>query len=234
MSAGKNQGPNVALLRQVALVTETARGGHAWGLAWLDERGVLRMHKAAGRLRDVPHVLELVKGAQVVIGHLRYATRGASWAWSNAHPHPSNGGWLVHNGTIPLHRQLAEYWGVTTNGYCDSEVLAGLVEIAPRRDLAQRLAWAVSIARQDTPQAILGLWPRPGRLLAASAGKPLHWSQGPGGLYLASLGRHLPGKAQELPCGGVWTFRPGQGPRLTVKQAWHENENENHKGFLPF
>jgi len=228
----KDSKVNVDLFREIMLATEKARGGHAFGMAWLDGNGVLRMHKEAGKLRDKPHAVNLIAGASMVIGHLRYATKGAAWAWSNAHPHPSNGGWLCHNGTVPLHRQLAEYRGMVTNGHCDIEVLAGLVEVAPRRDMAQRLAWAVNVARQGSPQAALGLWSRPGRLLAAVAGKPLAWSSGPEGTYLASLGRHLPGKAHELPCGSVWTFRVGQSPRLSVKQNW--SGAEQREGFFPF
>lgn len=185
------------LIRDVALATEKHRGGHAWGLTWIDSNGRLRMHKQPGRLAECPHVFDSLAGASMVVGHARYATNGDCRFNINQHPHPCDGGWLCHNGTIPFHRALASYWDVPTSSFCDSEVLAGLVEIAPRAALADRLAWAMEVARQASPQAALGLWTRPVRMLIARAGKPLHWTRCKNGdLYLASLAGHLPGKPE--------------------------------------
>lgn len=186
---------NLDALREIALATEAARGGDAFGFAWVDSKGRLRSFKMPGALAARPHALDLAWDARMLMGHSRWATNGDARSNINNHPFPCDGGWLAHNGTLPMHRQLASYWGVSPSSFCDSEVLAGLVEVAPDGPLPRRLAWAVSVGRQAMPQAALGLWPRPARLLAAVAGKPLHWTRQAGGTYLSSEGIHLPGRA---------------------------------------
>jgi glucosamine 6-phosphate synthetase-like amidotransferase/phosphosugar isomerase protein len=193
----------------VALATEAVRGGDAFGFAWVDGGGRLRMFKAPGLLATRPRILEMAWDARLLVGHARRATCGIATAVINAHPHPCDGGWLCHNGTVPMHRPLADRYGVRPAGYCDSEVLAGLVEIAPRRTMSGRLAWALGEARQGSPQAALGLWSRPGQLLAARAGYPLAWSDVKGGIYLASLARHLPGRPRSFPDDSAHAVRAG-------------------------
>jgi hypothetical protein len=165
------------------------------------------MLKRAGLFRQNQGELAYLEGAKVIVAHLRQASRGLATSVLNAHPFPCDGGWLCHNGTIPFHRALASYWDVPTSSYCDSEVLAGLVEIAPRPTLADRLAWAMEVARQASPQAALGLWTRPVRMLIARAGKPLHWTRCKNGdFYLASLAGHLPGKPEAFRDNTVYTI----------------------------
>jgi glucosamine 6-phosphate synthetase-like amidotransferase/phosphosugar isomerase protein len=194
-------GPAVDLraLTRVMLETEAVRGGDAFGWAWVDGDGRLRMFKAAGMFAGRPGLLDMTWDARLFVGHLRLASRGAAHMTCHAHPHPADGGWLCHNGTLPHHDGLAARHGVYPAAECDSEVLAGLLEVAPARTLPGRLAWALEQGRQDRPQAAMGLWSRPGRLLAARAWMPLAWTRAHGGVYLASLRGHLPGRPRELP-----------------------------------
>jgi glucosamine 6-phosphate synthetase-like amidotransferase/phosphosugar isomerase protein len=208
--------------RKTALATEAARGGHAFGFAWIDPKNRLRMFKASGALRDQPHALDLAWDAKMLVAHVRWATNGNAAYSCNNHPHSCDTGWLVHNGTLPMHRALAAYWGVAQTGFCDSEVLAGLVEVAPETGLARRLAWALAAGRQDAPQAALGLWTRPGRMLAARAGKPLHWMRFHGGTYLASDAAHLPpGTVHSFADNRVYTIGEDGNVRETAKIGPH-------------
>jgi len=48
------------------------------------------------------------------------------------------------------------------------------------------------------PLVLLGLWPRPDRLVAARRGNPPHLGRAPEGAYLASLPDGLPGAVRAL------------------------------------
>lgn len=209
-SPRSDKGPDLGRLREIALHTET-RGGHAFGLAWVDARGTTRMFRQLGPIGDDLGVLRLLKGARMLIGHCRWASRGAADDIANAHPWPFNGGWYVHNGTIRDYDDLAVEYDFRPQSECDSEAFGLIAETFHGTD-AERLAMAVRATRRRDQHAVLGLWGRPRSLVAIRRGKPLHRGQRGGANYLASLPGGLPEGASLLACGSVLTFTP-QGVR---------------------
>lgn len=107
----------------------------------------------------------------------------------NNHPHPSDGGWIVHNGTIHNHRFLVSSHGLAPSSECDSEV-AGLLIEELNGTIRERVRKTVNLC--DGPLAIAGLWARPQRLVIARRGKPLHFGVTEECCYFASLAGVLP------------------------------------------
>ena len=139
------KGPNIKRLARIAEVT-MRRGPHAFGFAWLDWSGRMHMFKKSGRIIDHLGLLAMAKNARVLIGHCRFATHGSPSNNLNNHPHPADGGWIVHNGVVTNHEELAaEYdlWPVTE---CDSEVL-GLLVAGSRGNFMQRCGAAANVAK---------------------------------------------------------------------------------------
>lgn len=188
------QGPEIARLRRLALVTQT-RGAHAFGLAWLNRAGVIHTFKRPGPAQKYLDDLQRCRDAVVVIGHCRYATHGTPADNRNNHPHPAGGGELVHNGVIVNHADLAQHYRLRPQSQCDSEVLGLLMARRPGT-INQRSAWAANQAAGDL--AILGVWRNPARLLVARRGRPLCFGAGGDGYYFASLPPGLPGKVQAV------------------------------------
>ncbi len=191
----KENGPlNMNILKRIAKVTER-RGPHAWGMAWLNRSGRLCMYKQTGRIRDSLGMLAMARDAVMLIGHTRYATQGDPDNNLNNHPHPCDGGWIVHNGVIPHFRELITEHELHPVTECDSEVLGLLVEKL-QGDLLTRCVDTANIAGQRN-FVMLGLW-KPGRLVAVRHGNPLHVGETNRGYYLASLADGLPGHVEEL------------------------------------
>jgi glucosamine 6-phosphate synthetase-like amidotransferase/phosphosugar isomerase protein len=190
------RGPDLDRLRRIALATES-RGRHAFGFAWLDRRGRLCMFKAAGRISDQLGVLALARDARWLVGHCRWATHGDPSQNINNHPHPCDGGWLVHNGVIADYEDLVIDHDLAPVSQCDSEVLGLLIERI-NGPLAERCARAVG-RLQRSPLVMLGLWSRPARMLAIRRGNPLYHGADDRGCYLGSLPDYLPGFPCEVP-----------------------------------
>lgn len=181
-------GPSRRLLRELALVTER-RGRHAHGFAWIDPAGRLRRYKAPGRISANLGCLDRLRGARMVVAHCRYSTSGTPEENGNNHPHPSDGGWIVHNGTIYNAERLAFEWGLPTATDCDSETLGLLME-EQSGTLLERAAASMNLL--EGPAVMLGLWSRPARMIVARRGKPLHIdADDAGNLYFASLPERL-------------------------------------------
>lgn len=182
------------VLRRIAGITER-RGPHAWGLAWIDGRGRLKAYKQTGRVSDSLGLLRMASDAQVLIGHCRFATRGNPANNLNNHPHPCDGGWIVHNGQVNDYDTVIERFGLHPVSECDSEVLGLLVEQLDG-SLVDRCAEAVlSVAR--SPLVMLGIW-KPGHLVAVRQGNPLHLGTTRAGYYLGSLAEGLPGRVESV------------------------------------
>ena len=174
----------------IAQATE-ARGPHAFGFAWIDSRGRLRMFKRSGRISDYLGCLSMARDAQMLIGHCRYATHGRHENNLNNHPHACDGGWLVHNGIIHDHRDINEGYMLSPVTHCDSETLALLIEELDGT-LVDRCLRASKICATG-PLAMMALWRSPQRLVALRAnGQPLHLGANKEGTYLASLATGLP------------------------------------------
>ena len=208
-------GPDLDRIARIAAVTET-RGRHAHGLAWIDASGRLRQFKRAGRITDNADWLERIRGARVVIGHCRFATRGNPENLINNHPHPCDGGWIVHNGTAYNAERLACEWDLHPNSTCDSEVIGGLIETIEGETLLERVQNAVELL--EGPGVVLGLWARPARLLIVRRGKPLHVSGCDEGLYFGSLPAALNDADRILDnTARLYEFRNGE-PVQTIRE----------------
>ena len=191
----KDNGPlNLTILERIAKATER-RGPHAWGMAWISKDGKMRMYKQTGRIKDCLGLLAMAKDATMLIGHTRWATQGDPENNLNNHPHPSDGGWIVHNGVIPNFRSIIKQHKLHPTTECDSEVLGLLVETL-QGNLVSRCADAANIA-SGRDLVMLGLW-KPGKLVAVRSGNPLHCGETGRGYYLASLADGLPGDVSEL------------------------------------
>jgi glucosamine 6-phosphate synthetase-like amidotransferase/phosphosugar isomerase protein len=214
------KGPDVRVLERVATAT-MQRGPHAWGMAWIDGKGRLRAFKQTGRIVDALGLLAMARDARMLIGHCRWATQGSPAENVNNHPHPADGGWVVHNGTVPNFADLAEAHDMHLVSECDSEVLAQFVERF-EGDLVGR---CVAAAQMIAPQAVvlMGLWARPGRLVAVKRGNPLHVGMVGNGkrYYLGSLPDGLPGEVLRIRDGEALVFTGRRVRRRTfgAKQA---------------
>lgn len=175
--------------------TAEQRGRHAHGLAWVDAAGRLRRYKAEGAIGRNDVWVDLVAGARAVIGHTRYATQGRWTDNENNHPHPSDGGWIVHNGVVRNYRSLVDGHDLFPSSDCDTEAIALLIE-QHSGTLAERVRDAVSLV--EGPTVVLGLWTRPLRVAVARAGNPLCISRADGVAYLCSLPAGLPGKPRQI------------------------------------
>lgn len=194
---------DLEILGRIATETEK-RGGHAWGLAWIDRAGRLHSYKRPGKISEQLEDLIMVKDARVVVGHCRYATHGDPKNNLNNHPFPCDGGWLVHNGVIRGHRKINlenDLWPTTD---CDSETLALLIE---RLDgtLAERCLAAADLV-DSAPLAAVGIW-KPGKLVVVKRGNPLSAGVHKSGIYFGSLREGLPGKVFNV-AEGVAVFTP--------------------------
>lgn len=205
--ARSNRSPRLEVIRDI-VAANIGRGPHAFGFAWIDANGTLRAYKQAGRLVDQLAILGMLRGARMMIGHLRFATHGDPRENVNNHPHPVDGGWLVHNGVVSNYESLVRSERLWTNSACDSEAIGLLIENDTAETRAQRVASAV---RQTTGNlAALALWTRPARFYLARRGNPLHCGQAAEGLYFGSLDGGLPDPI-EVPDNRVIEFRRREG-----------------------
>lgn len=197
--ASKNGKPvDLKILKEVAAVTES-RGPHAWGLAWVDKKGRMFSYKQSGRVTDAMGLLDMARGAQMLIGHCRWATHGDPANNLNNHPHDGGDAWVVHNGVIYNYETIARRHGLWMNTDCDSEVL-GLMLQQFKGKPHQRFRRVVDEAKGISPFVMLALWPD--RLMAAREnGQPLYEGQTGNAIYLASLPEGLPGKVRSVPMG---------------------------------
>lgn len=179
-------GPDVDALCQIAAYNDVRRGGHAWGVSWIDSQGRLRSHKQPGRIR--PAVLAgLVEDAVALVGHLRFTTQGTERNNSNNHPHPCDGGWMVHNGVLPEYREIRESFSTMPLSDCDSEMLAIAWTDAPGLKPVDRANWMLKTCQPERyfPLVVLGLWKS--QLVAVRQGNPLQVYHNKDGHYLSSL-----------------------------------------------
>jgi len=179
------------------------RGPHAFGFAWIDHEDRIHMFKQTGRLADDMGVLAMAANARMLIGHLRYATHGDPRDNMNNHPHPSDGGWIVHNGIIQNNRELVEARNLSPLSDCDSELLGLLIEQADGA-LSRRCIESTRLTTGNL--AMLGLWTRPNALMMVRRGNPLHTAETAEGLYIATLRTGLPGNVKEVADNSVTAY----------------------------
>lgn len=189
------KGPALGQLQKIAEVT-MRRGPHAFGFAWVDGRGRLHSFKQTGRIVDSIGLLQLAEDAHMLIGHCRFATQGTPENNLNNHPHPADGGWIVHNGQIRGYDRIVKEHNFFPTTDCDSEVIGLLIEEATG-SMSERVRYAVRVAH-DGPMVVLGLWKD--RLIAMREGNPLNIGKVKGGdrYYFASLPDGLPGNVKQV------------------------------------
>ncbi len=197
------KGPSIKRLEAIARVT-MRRGPHAFGFAWMDGAGRLRLFKQTGKIVDHLSLLAMARDARLLIGHCRYATHGDPGNNLNNHPHAADGGWIVHNGVIRDYDEIVGAHGLHPVTKCDSEALGLLIEQG-QGTVRERCVEAVQYA-SGSPLVMLGLWSRPGRMIALRSGNPLALGVCEGRVYLGSLKEHLPGNVLEVPDGGGADF----------------------------
>jgi len=188
VSSGKGE-CDLRFIETIARDTEK-RGPHAFGFAWVDGRNRLRMFKQEGRITSHLGLLKMARDARMLVGHCRFATHGSPSNNLNNHPHPCDGGWMVHNGVIRGYEEINEGHCLHPVTECDSETLALLVEELDGT-LVERCA-AAAVECATSPLAMLGIWHGPQRVVAARAGNPLHWAEYPEGWYMASNRSAMP------------------------------------------
>jgi glucosamine 6-phosphate synthetase-like amidotransferase/phosphosugar isomerase protein len=185
---------NPKILERIARATED-RGRHAWGMAWIDGKGTLRCYKQAGKISSALGLLRMAEEARYLIGHCRFATHGRPEDNLNNHPHPCDGGWLVHNGVIANYDSVVARFNLRPVSHCDSEVLGLRVEQESGEYLDRCVEAVLSVQR--SPLVMLGLW-KPVRVIAVRQANPLHLGTAARGYYLASLAEGLPGRVEML------------------------------------
>lgn len=195
--------PDPGRLRAIARITEQ-RGRHAYGFAWIDERGRLHHYKQPGPISDNLGDLAAIGKCRALIAHCRYATAGSPEDNANNHPHAVDGGWLVHNGIVGNLGAIEATETLPFNTACDTEAIARMIERA-NGDLLHRVhrgcSWTTG------PCTIAALWPRPTRLVTYRRENPLHFGQTRGGWYFASLPEGLPGRVTAGPNNTAAIFR---------------------------
>ena len=149
------------------------RGYDSSGVAVIAD-GKTKVYKAEGKLQNLKDLLaskkEEIKGSNVGIGHIRWATHGVPNE-VNAHPHTSNCGKLavVHNGIIENFKELREMLeskGCVFKSETDTETVAHLVNLKYEevKDLKKAVnlavkelegAYALCIIHQDVPNTII-------------------------------------------------------------------------------
>jgi len=196
--AASGCGVDLAAVKRIAKATES-RGRHAFGFAWVDSAGRLKAYKQRGRISDSLGLLAMARDARILIGHCRYTTQGTERDNINNHPHPADGGWIVHNGMIGGYAGIVQKRRLHPVSGCDSELLGLLIERS-RGTLLERCA-AAADACAGGSLVMLGVWPRPGRLIAVRAGNPLQSAEAEEGAYFASLADGLPGSPAAVPDG---------------------------------
>lgn len=195
------------VLRRIAETAEQ-RGHHAHGLAWVDAAGRLRRFKAEGPISRNREWVDRVDGARAVIGHTRFATQGRWTDNENNHPHPCDGGWIVHNGVVRNYRALVDHHDLWPTSECDTEAIALLIE-QQAGTLLERCAAAAAVI--DGPAVVLGLWTRPVRVAVVRSGNPICISRHDGVAYLCSLPAGLPGTPQQIKDRTARVIVPKQG-----------------------
>ena len=144
------------------------RGYDSAGLAILEAKGKVALVKTKGGVAELEAKIDGDQRGKMGIGHTRWATHGIP-SVKNAHPHKSTNFYIVHNGIIENHAEIADF--LADQGFgklqsdTDTEVLAWLLEYNYQKSenirsaLAATLngvrgAFGLAIIHRDTPNVL--------------------------------------------------------------------------------
>ncbi|HJQ83530.1 MAG TPA: glutamine--fructose-6-phosphate transaminase (isomerizing) [Candidatus Binatia bacterium] len=225
------------------------RGYDSAGVAIVTGSG-LKVHKVAGKIRNLEATLPKRMKGGVGIAHTRWATHGEPTT-TNAHPHTDCEGHvaLVHNGIIEnaaaLRADLAAR-GHTFRSETDTEVLAHLVEAADAPDLEQRVRLALAAVEGTYGIAVVDDR-QPDRIVVARNGSPVVLGVGEREMFVASdvaaLVRHTPqvvylddGEIARIDAAGFRTFTLADEPtsKRPAAVTWGQDAYERgpHAHFM--
>lgn len=180
------------------LVVNSLRGAHSTGLAGVDSRdnidrdkvSIVKAVQSPYYLFDWPRTDEffsrMLSDFDTIIGHGRYATRGAINA-DNAHPFEENHITLVHNGGITNFYQLRDS-NLDKTVEVDSHLVARLIErdgwekTLPRLRGAYALVWydsrdgSMHMARNKERPMVVGKMKKKETILFASEEATILWA----------------------------------------------------------
>src|SRR5579875_85091 len=151
------------------------RGYDSSGIA-VARNGSLRVHKQAGKVRELAAGLPKRLSGHVGIAHTRWATHGPP-SDANAHPHTDTSGRIavVHNGMIEDAGQLRQRLqadGIEFASETDTEVLAHLIALEDADDLEEAVRRALGRVHGAYGLAVLDSQ-QPDRIVLARNGSPV-------------------------------------------------------------
>ena len=184
------------------------RGYDSAGLAAIfpEHRGPIQTERTTGFVSDlVSKANGRFKGAEISIGHTRWATHGGVTD-SNAHPHSSNDGdiTIVHNGIIENASDLLERvknLGYSVLSETDSEVIVHLLdhEIKTQPKKSTPLdAFRKTICMLEGSWAIAAIMKNMDGILVARNGAPLIVGRGHGCVCVSSDSQPFYGRCSEV------------------------------------
>ncbi|MCK6529867.1 glutamine--fructose-6-phosphate transaminase (isomerizing) [Myxococcota bacterium] len=164
------------------------RGYDSSGVA-LPVRGRLKVHKKAGKIREMERTLPQGLSGTSGIAHTRWATHGAPTDL-NAHPHVSNDGRIavVHNGIIENYaalKTMLQQDGCVFASETDTEVFAHLIAKFYRDDLESAVRNAIHYIKGTYGIAVVAS-DRPDEVVCARNGSPIVLGIGEKEMFVAS------------------------------------------------
>lgn len=164
------------------------RGYDSWGMA-LKEKDKLKIIKETGKIGSVDE-RKILSGAQIAIGHTRWATHGAVTS-ANAHPHTDCQGQIavVHNGIINNYQTIKEALlkkGHHFSSETDTEVIPHLVEEYLKSGLSFLAAAKKALKELNGNYAVCIISQNENQILAAANGCPLVIGKDKDNFYISS------------------------------------------------
>jgi glucosamine--fructose-6-phosphate aminotransferase (isomerizing) len=164
------------------------RGYDSAGLAFIRARK-LAIYKSRGKVAEVEAKLPGRIGAQIGIGHTRWATHGAP-SDENAHPHTDTAGRVavIHNGIIENAAALREELnaaGIQTVSETDTEILAHMIAAADEGDLSEAVRTTLTRVQGAYGLAVISA-DHPDEIVVARNGSPVVLGVGDKEMFVAS------------------------------------------------
>ncbi len=165
------------------------RGYDSAGIAFQNGMGI-ELYKTKGGINDLQKIIpHSISNSKIGLGHTRWATHGAPSS-RNAHPHVSEGVYVVHNGIIENYRELKSrliQHGHVFSSETDTEVIPHLIFEYLKRELPLKEAIEKTISSLRGTFA-LGIMSdnEPGTLFVTRRGSPLVIGLGKDEFFFAS------------------------------------------------